>query len=202
MAINLKGRISRYFKTKKPLSIFFDAVFVVFVVLLLIPGTRKEVSSFIIRMTALPPSSLDEADQYMLDEQTIGWQLYDIDRNPVSFATLNKKPVFINFWATWCPPCIAELPAIQALHEDFKNEVNFVLVSNESIETVISFADEKGYRNLPLYFATFTPTDFASQSIPATFVVSREGKVVLRKKGAARWNSTKMEKLFGQLIKE
>lgn len=202
MAFNLKGRISNYFKKKKPLSIFFDAVFVVLVILMLIPATRTELSSFIIRMTSLPPSTLDEDEQYTINNQSLNWQVYDINGNSVSLESLTDKPVFLNFWATWCPPCIAELPAIEELYDDFKDEVNFVLVSNENPATVKAFAEKKGYENLPMYFASTTPSDFSSNSIPTTFVISEEGKVVLSKKGAARWNSGKMEKLFRQLIDE
>jgi thiol-disulfide isomerase/thioredoxin len=202
MTFNPKSLVSNYFKKKKPLSIFFDALFVLILILLLIPGTRKETAAFFIRWTSFPASSLDEDEQYMISAETRGWQLFDLNGNTYNFEDLNDKPVFLNVWATWCPPCIAELPGIQDLHGEFGNEVNFILISNEDPGIISRFIEKNGYTDLPLYYASYTPADFSSQSIPATFIVSNEGKVMVKKKGAAKWNSDKTKRLFEQLIKE
>ncbi len=201
MAFNPKSYFSNYFKKKKPLSIFFDAVFVVIILLLLIPGTRKETAAFFIRWTSFSASSLDEDEQYFVSEQTLQWQLYRLNGDRISFQELNEKPVFLNLWATWCPPCIAELPGIEELHDQFGDNVSFILVSNEDPETVVSFAAKHGYESLPFYYSNYSPSDFSTQSIPATFVLSKEGRVMLNKKGAARWNSDKTKKLLDELIK-
>ena len=103
--------------------------------------------------------------------------------DPVRFEELNEKPVFLNIWATWCPPCIAELPGIEDLHENYGNDVSFVLVSNEDPNIVLPFAEKHGYGSLPFYYAR------------------RDGTVVLKKKGAARWNSDRTKKLLDDLVK-
>ncbi|HDO28174.1 MAG TPA: TlpA family protein disulfide reductase [Bacteroidetes bacterium] len=202
MAFNPKAWISGYLKKKKPFAIATDIFFIVFIVLLIIPGTRKEFSSLLIRLTSLPPSTLATDEQYNVNKAVNLWQLYDQKDHPVTFGKLNEKPVFINFWATWCPPCIAELPGISELYEKYKADVNFVFVSNESPETVKKFALKHDYQDLPFYFSGTVPPDFASNSIPATFIISRTGKVVVVKRGAARWNTGKTETILKQLIKE
>lgn len=202
MAFNLRNWFSNYLKKKRPLSIFFDVLFIVLVVLMLIPSTRKELSSFIIRTTSLPPSSLDNDEQYKIDAQALSWQLIDYEGNTYRFEELNDKPVFLNIWATWCPPCIAELPSILELYHNNGKTANFILVSNESPEVVKAFAEKHGYTDLPFYFARSAPTDFESQSIPTTFIISKSGQVVLKKKGAARWNSDKTKEILKQLNSE
>jgi len=199
MTLNPKNWLSNYFKRKKPLSIFFDIVFIILVILLLIPSTRKELSSFLIRTTALPPSALDSDDQYTIDNATLQWQLYDYKGNTYKFEDLLNKPVFLNFWATWCPPCNAELPAISELYNESKNQANFVLVSYEKPEVVKTFAKKHGYTDLPLFYAQVPPPDFESPTIPTTFIVAKNKKVVLKKKGAARWNTGKTLDLLKQL---
>ena len=166
---------------------------------MLIPATRKELSSFLIRATSFAPSTLDSDEQYTIDNQALSWQLYDYNGNSVRFEELNDKPVFLNILATWCPPCIAELPGILELYNDSKESANFILVSNESPEDVKAFAEKNGYTDLPFYFARSTPAAFSSQSIPITFLVSKDGRVVLKKKGAARWNSDKTKQILKQL---
>jgi len=199
MAFNIKKWFSNYFRKKKPLSIFFDIVFVILVILMLIPATRKEVSAFIIRTTSLPPSFLNHDEQFKLNKTALQWELHDYHGNTVQFSELTNKPVFLNFWATWCPPCIAELPAIQELYQESKESASFVLISYENPEIVKAFAEKHGYMDLPFYFAQTTPPDFESQSIPTTFIINKEKQVVLKKKGAARWNSGKTEEILKQL---
>jgi thiol-disulfide isomerase/thioredoxin len=202
MAFSLRNYVKNYFKKKKTFSIITDFLFVAFIVLLIIPGTRKEVSSLLIRMVSLPPSELSADDQFIINDQSRNWQFQDLDGNTVSLGSLNDKPIFLNFWATWCPPCIGELPGIANLFEQYKDKVHFVLVSNEGTEKVIDFADKHDYQDLPFYIYRATPADFATQSIPATFLISKEGKVVINKEGAARWNSGKMRKIIDDLLQE
>jgi len=202
MAIKPKAWISGYFKKKKPFTIVTDIIFIVLIILLLIPGTRKEVSSMLIRLTSLPPSTLDTEEQFTISKNTADWQLFNKEAQPVSFEQLNGKPVFLNFWATWCPPCLAELPGIMDIYEKYKDDVNFIFVSSENPEVVRKFLDKNGYRDDPFYYVGSVPKDFFSNSIPATFIISRKGRVVVSKKGAARWNTGKTENVLKQLIKK
>jgi thiol-disulfide isomerase/thioredoxin len=169
---------------------------------MLIPSTRKELSAFLIRTTSLPPSSLDKQDQYVINNQTRAWTLYDYNGKVYKFDDFNNKPVFLNMWATWCPPCVAELPAIVDLYQENNETANFILVSYENPEVVKAFAEKNGYSELPFYYASSTPFDFESQSIPTTFIISKEGRVMLKKKGAARWNSDRTVRLLKQLNEE
>lgn len=202
MTLNPKKLVSNYFKKKKPLGIITDVIFVVLIVLFIIPATRKELSSFLIRFTSFPPSTLDSDEQFTVDTKTLNWQLYDLQGNKTSFKALNDKPVFLNIWATWCPPCIAELPSIQELHEDYGDKVNFILISAELPGKVQSFATEHHYNELPFYHSSSVPIHFSTNSIPATFIVSKDGRVLVNKKGAARWNSGTVRDLLDKLINE
>ncbi len=202
MAFSARNYVKNYFKKKKTFSIITDFLFIIFLVLLIIPGTRKEVSSFFIRMVSMPPSELSSDNQFTINDQAKNWQFYDMQGNVISLATLNDKPVFLNFWATWCPPCIGELPGIADLHDAYKDKIHFVLVSNEHPDKINTFAEKHGYETLPFYIYTSTPADFASESIPATFLISKNGTVVINKKGATRWNSDKMKNIIDGLLQE
>lgn len=202
MPFSPKNYLQDYFKKKKPFTIFTDVLFIVFIILLIIPATRKEVSSWLIRLTALPPSELATDNQYTISEDARHWQMYDMQGNTITMDELLNKPVFLNFWATWCPPCVGELPGIQELYNEYKDKVHFVLVTGEQQGTVKEFAGKHAYNDLPFYLSRSTPFDFASESIPATFVISKAGKVVISKKGAARWNSGKMKRILDELLLE
>ncbi len=172
------------------------------IALLIIPSTRTEVTSFFIKLTSLPPSTLDKNEQFKINQQAESWQVTDMEGNQILFSSLNEKPVFLNFWATWCPPCVAELPGIIDLYKEYKGKVNFVLVSNESRSKVIEFARKNNFDQDLFYRNTSLPSDFSSQSIPTTFIIDKNGVVVVSEKGAARWNSDRIEDVLNKLISD
>ena len=201
MLDKIKNWFHHYFTTKKPFTIVTDILFVVLVILLLIPTTRKEVSAFFIRIVSLPPSELSTSEQYPLSPEVATWPVQAMNGYTMPFGELEGKPLVVNFWATWCPPCRAELPGLHDLYEAYKNRVHFAFLSDESKATIQKFITEHHYQDMPFYRYTSVPHDFATKSIPATFIISPDGKVVLVKKGAARWDSGKVKDILNGLLK-
>ena len=151
-------------------------------------------------MTALPPSTLEKENRYHISDDAEKWIIRTLDGKQIEFAKINDKPVFINVWATWCPPCIAELPSIIDLYNDYKDKVNFVLVSNESSQQIKNFVSNKQYPEEIFFINNNLPGDFYSKSIPASFIIDGKGHIIVNKKGAARWNSSKVKNLLEDLI--
>ncbi len=102
------------------------------------------------------------------------------------------KVVFLNFWATWCVPCLAEMPSIQRLYEKTKDDgIIFLIVSQEDNATVSQYLSGKGY-TFPVYtLQGEPPPNFKSDTIPATFILSPDGKVAFKHIGAAKWDDEK-----------
>ena len=98
-------------------------------------------------------------------------------------AEFAGKPMVINFWAIWCPPCKAELPDFQQVYDEYKDEVHFLFINelqwrNNSIESVRTFMETNGY-DFPVYYDVTGEAGTACNvsSIPLTVFVDREGKV-------------------------
>ena len=109
----------------------------------------------------------------------------------VSMESLKGKVVFMNFWATWCPPCIAEMPNIQGLYEKVKSDkIAFVMVSlDQDIVKAQKFIAKKGF-TFPVYMPNGPlPAAYAGQVIPTTFVISPAGRIVARKDGMADYDN-------------
>ena len=176
-----------------------DLIFFAVVALLIIPQSRKPIQVFLHQGLALfGPSIEEESNRKSIAFED--WSLKDLDGNTLNFNDLKNKVVFLNFWATWCPPCIAELPSIQDLHDDYKDKIAFVLISSEKSEVVKSFKNKKGY-NLNSYSPiTAYPDDFNIRSIPRTFLISKTGEIVIDKSGAANWNSESVPQQIDTLI--
>ncbi len=121
----------------------------------------------------------------------------------IDFSDLKNKVVFLNFWATWCPPCVAEMPGIQQLYESVDREdIVFVMVSaDQEPEKAVDFIKRKGY-TFPVYFVDgAVPPAYQTTSIPTTFVISPKGKIVYKKEGLANYNTEAFQQ-FLQAQKE
>lgn len=178
---------------KKMLS---NILFVVLIAALLYPNSR----AFILRQLAFAPSVRTEAKSPTLKDYN--WQLKGLNTADLNFKSLKNEVVFVNIWATWCPPCRAEMPLIQELYDDYKDKVHFVFVTSDNAQKVTAYYKEHNL-DLPTYnMYSSAPKLFETRSIPATFIVSKKGKVVVSTTGAANWNSKKIRRLVDKLLAE
>ena len=117
------------------------------------------------------------------------WQALDLDDHSVDFARFRGRVVFVNIWATWCPPCVAEMPSIANLASNPKlKDIAFVCISTDSTtKPVLAFLRDKKWP-MTILRATELPDSFATNAIPATFVLDRDGRVVVSEIGAAQWD--------------
>jgi thiol-disulfide isomerase/thioredoxin len=178
--------------TKKIVS---NAIFILIVALMIYPPSKI----WIIRQISFAPSVEKEEDRTGLD--TYQWRLRGLNTENLNFESLRGKVVFVNFWATWCAPCRAEMPMIQDLYNDYKDKIEFVFVTNESWTLVEKFYSKYNY-DLPSYNSLDTPPKKFSEtnSIPASYLIDKNGKVIISKIGPADWNSLKIRKLLDGLL--
>ena len=199
MSEYIRKRWQTYWKTKSWFSKLTDLLFILLVIGMLIPASRKEISAFMAGLMASSPKTIESNEQQTLDAQAWSWQLLDGSGNKVTLEQFKGKTIFLNFWATWCPPCIAEMPDIQELYNGFSDKAVFLLVSDEDTQTIKSFMDKKGYQ-MPVYRQLGgIPDVFLTNSIPTTWVIDPSGKIIIRKTGAAKWNSEAMQKTIQSL---
>lgn len=196
-----KNIFHHYFKKKSKWSIAMDIIFVILIISIIIPKSRVFLSSTAIRLFSFGPSVNEEMMKTpeKLSPSTIRFTFYDENGLSSSLAELDDKPVFYNLWASWCPPCLGEMPSIQKLYADYKDKVNFVFLNDQNPTMIRNFVDQKGW-DMPLYFFQTLPDELNSRSIPFTMILNKGGGVVLKHEGAANWNSKKVRDLLDQLI--
>ncbi|MCL4481293.1 MAG: TlpA family protein disulfide reductase [Bacteroidetes bacterium] len=110
----------------------------------------------------------------------------------VTTAGLKGKVVFINFWASWCPPCRAEMPSLDELYKKLQNDDRFVFLfinEDEDKSKAIKYL-EKNHFTIPLYSRLGdVPNEIFSGTLPTTVVIDKDGKVVLKHEGLAGYNT-------------
>ena len=117
-------------------------------------------------------------------------QLEDLEGNAQNLSDWKDKPIFLNFWATWCPPCIAEMPDINKLYQLINEEVHFAIISvDDDREKAKKFAKRKGF-DFPIYFIkSGLPQVYESATIPTTYVIDSQGHIVISQRGMAKYSS-------------
>nr|WP_298549250.1 TlpA disulfide reductase family protein [uncultured Lachnoclostridium sp.] len=109
-----------------------------------------------------------------------------IDGSSLALSDLKGKPVIINFWATWCGPCVREMPAFERLKEDFGDEIGIIAVNcGDDADTVKDFVDENGYTFPVALDENYEVAMlYPSNSIPYTVVLDANGKITHVSTGA------------------
>lgn len=114
----------------------------------------------------------------------------------VSLRNFEGKVIFINLWATWCPPCIAEMPGIHALYEEIQGkDIEFVMISlDEDFQKAIDYRKRKNYKFDIYQVRNRIPQMYHSSSIPTTYVIGADGRLAMTHKGMANYNTEKYKK--------
>jgi thiol-disulfide isomerase/thioredoxin len=117
--------------------------------------------------------------------------LYTLDGRPANLRQFRGKAVLVNLWASWCPPCLAEMPGLQALYQKTDTaKVAFVLISlDANPNKARALLKRKGY-TLPVFFpAAPLPAPFNSPSIPSTVILTPDGRLADRHDGMADYDT-------------
>lgn len=121
----------------------------------------------------------------------LNFEIKDLFGRTFSVEEFRGKVIFLNFWATWCPPCLTEFDYIENLRSELlEKNVVFILVSREALSDIRSFSLNHEW-DLP-FFVTDNPLPevFRKHStIPSTFIIDKKGKLVMTEVGMMKWDT-------------
>ena len=123
----------------------------------------------------------------------------------INAETYKGSYTLINFWATWCSPCVKEIPSLNSLYKKFKNKKNFKMIAiniGQSKEVVNKFLLDK---SLPIEFTVLLDenmvlSDWNVQAIPTTFLVDKKGQIIYKVEGEKEWDSQEFTSFFSSFI--
>lgn len=123
---------------------------------------------------------------------------------PLSLADLKGRVVLVNVWATWCGPCVKEMPSLQALHEEF-HERGLVIVGvnvrdRKSDTAVSQWLRERNFTFVNVKAHDDGPNFPSGFRIPQTFLIDRSGRLVANKPGAWDWAGSGTKAMIGRLL--
>lgn len=135
------------------------------------------------------------------DAQLSNLQFSDLNGNPMKLEDFAGKPVFLNFWATWCGPCVSEMKSIEAASKQFEGKITFLALSSEPTKTI------QGYlKNNPFTFKfahlDVSYLDVYVAALPTTWLLNAKGEIVATERGFRNWNDrTSVAQLQDLLLK-
>ena len=157
----------------------------------------------VIEAPKLEPPSPEDMKISTIDFESNVLQFSDLDNNIFSIQDFKGKNLFINYWATWCNPCLAEMPYMAELYEKYKNEddIVFLYLSREELNTIKNYIPkDESLQKLPIYKIITDDEFFATSGIPTTFIVNADGEVIVKDLGSAFWNDESVFKFIDNLI--
>jgi thiol-disulfide isomerase/thioredoxin len=144
-------------------------------------------------------------DGPMLSKASYNMPLSTSEGEQVRLGNYKGKVLFVNIWASWCPPCVAEMPTIKTLYNKVKDNehIKFVMISlDEKKKDAVDFMEGKDLP-MPYYFPTSgIPHVFQSSYIPTTYVVSKEGKIIYKHGGMANYGAKDFSKWLTKQAEE
>ena len=187
---------------KKKKNKIYNIIGIIVIAVMLIPQTREPIQVFLHKGLSFFNKSTVIEKAVRKDISNFNWKLRSSTNDVLDFNSTKGKVVLINFWATWCPPCIAEMPSLQDLYNDYNERVVFLFVTNDDFETVNKFKIKKDF-NFEFYQSiSNVPEELKTQSIPRTFIISKSGEIVVDESGAVDWNTDTVRSQLDELLSE
>lgn len=133
------------------------------------------------------------------------FELKRIDGTPLKLSDFRGKIVILNFWASWCNPCVEEFPSMMKLIEEFKGDVAVVAVTSEEskvdVETFMkAFALPKPNFEVVWDADKAVMQKYGVEKVPESFLVGRDGKLLRKVTGVENWNSPDAIEFFKLLL--
>ena len=186
--------------SKKKTFSWQNILFVVFIAILIIPQTRKPIQVALNQLVVAVATPAPIEREAQIQVPPFEYELITLDGFTRKAPIGKGRVTFISYWATWCPPCIAELPSIAALYTAYGNKVDFLLITDEDPAVVFAFLEKKSL-NLPVVFPAMpTPDILRETSIPTNYIIDAEGRIIIKKQGPANWDSDEVHSTLDRLL--
>ena len=153
-------------------------------------------------LTGCQNGSVKQVEQRLPEKLVDRIQLVDLEGEKISLDSLKGKTIFLNYWATWCRPCLAEMPDMDKAAKILEDEnFMFLAASDEEIDKIKKFAAKFDF-SFQFVHSKTSVFDLDIMALPTTMVINSKGEIVYNEVGARNWaNDKELENLRNMAIK-
>jgi thiol-disulfide isomerase/thioredoxin len=182
-------------------NIFNLVLIIICLLIVFVPSAKTMALEGLMKAGFFSPDTSDNStSQPLKDLSNIKFK--DINGTVVDLGDLKGKIIFLNFWATWCPPCIAEMRGLNKLYEKFRNDQGVVFIfadADGDLTKAQKFMNRKKF-SLPVYaIASEVPEVLFRGSLPSTVVFDKQGRISYNEAGAANYGNQKFIEFINRL---
>ena len=150
----------------------------------------------------VPPESPSGSLAFLSSAKSL--PIYDRQGKVVDLAAQKGRLIVVHFWATWCPPCVEEIPALSRFWEKYRNRKDLTLYTvsvDKDWKTIDDFS-RKNPNDLPIYRDpnSATAQRFGTTMFPETYIVNPAGRVIYRVQGGIEWTNEDVQQRINQLL--
>ncbi|QHC86371.1 alkyl hydroperoxide reductase [Empedobacter brevis] len=172
-------------------------------VLLFVPEAKAMMQQGLMKLGLFQPK-LEKVEPVIQPKSEANYifEMVYADGRSVNMEDLKGKVVFMNFWATWCPPCIAEMPSIQQLYDKVKDDEEIVILTVEvegKRDKVAKFMERKKLSLPVVYPNSSIPTKFFNGSLPTTVILDKKGNIAHTTMGMADYSGQDIVDFLNEL---
>ncbi len=185
-------------------GIIISGIFLIFLGLVFFTPIGNWFENKINEKTLAGPNTEKPVREFSLMDENMSIALKGYNgASHANLADFRGEVVFLNFWGSWCQPCVAEMPSIQKLYDSYGNKIKIVLITmNDRPEKFIPFLEKNNY-SMPVYEAnSLIPKVLIPHSFPTTYIINKKGEVVLKEIKSADWSSPEIYNLMNKLLDE
>ena len=175
---------------------------ILILVLLFVPEAKAMMQQGLMKLGLFQPK-LEKVVTANQGKANYAFEMLDTNGKTINLEDLKGKVVFMNFWATWCAPCIAEMPSIQKLYDKVKDDKEIVILTVEvegKSDKVAKFMNRKNLTLPVVYPNSQIPTDFFNGSLPTTIILDKKGNIAYRHEGMSDFVSQDFVNLFEGIL--
>lgn len=160
-------------------------------IVLFVPAAKAILIEGLMEIGLFKPAVSNKPDPKAVDLSGIKFK--NARGEVLSLADLKGKVIFLNFWATWCPPCRAEMPSISKFYRQFKeDDVVFIMVdADQDLKKSQAFMDKRKYPFSVYTFASDLPKSLFKGTLPTTVIFDKQGRIAMHGEGAANYSDQK-----------
>ena len=148
------------------------------------------------------PERLQQLDQ--MRQGDFQFSFTDLNKKERVLSQYQGKVVLVNLWATWCPPCVEELPSLLHIAQKFQNNLVVIAVSEESTKVIQDFFSQwpQPSQNFILSTSLDIQKTFSPQGLPESYLLDKKGRLVLKIVGSQDWNSSEWSQKITELTQQ
>ncbi|MGE4513858.1 MAG: TlpA family protein disulfide reductase [Chryseobacterium sp.] len=182
---------------------------IIFIILFVSPDAKAWLMRQVLSTGFLNSKIEGKASRQLSSENPVAvvqnLSVIDDNREIINTSQLRGKVVFINFWASWCPPCRAEFPSIQAFYDKYKGTKNLVFLTVNLDDDAVSgkMYLKKEQFSIPFLIPNgAVPNEYFSGSLPTTVILDKSGKIRMHHTGMADYSKNSFYQQINQLLNE